>query len=109
MGPFIVVIQPVFVTTGKGYLSVESLIREAEKILTLSPRWNAEGEEGKGAYAQNPKLRTRVLQGICVRVSSSHAAASASLGARQSPRGLSEPPEPTFGPLGRHERLNWLS
>src|SRR4029077_20097442 len=48
-------------------------------------------------------------QGIRVRTSSSHAPASASLGARQSPRGLSEPPDPTFGPLGRHDRLNWLS
>ena len=26
----------------------------------------------------------------------------------QSPRGESEPPEPTFGPLGIAERLNWL-
>jgi len=32
----------------------------------------------------------------------------ASLGARQSPRGDSEPPEPTLGPSGRAERLNWL-
>ena len=29
-------------------------------------------------------------------------------GARQSPRGDSEPPEEIFGPLGRAERLNWL-
>ncbi len=34
--------------------------------------------------------------------------ALASLGARQSPRGESEPPEPTFGALGNAERLNWL-
>ena len=27
-------------------------------------------------------------------------------GARQSPRGLSEPPVTTFGPFGRAERLN---
>jgi len=39
---------------------------------------------------------------------SSHAAASPSLGARQSPRGESDPPEPTLGPLGMQERLNWL-
>ena len=31
-----------------------------------------------------------------------------SLGARQSLRGDSEPPDPTFGPLGMAERLNWL-
>jgi hypothetical protein len=29
-------------------------------------------------------------------------------GARQSPRGESEPPADTFGPLGIAERLNWL-
>jgi hypothetical protein len=28
-------------------------------------------------------------------------------GARQSPRGESEPPAETFGPFGRAERLNW--
>jgi hypothetical protein len=39
---------------------------------------------------------------------SSHTAASLSLGARQSPRGESDPPEPTLGPLGTQERLNWL-
>jgi uncharacterized protein (DUF849 family) len=38
--------------------------------------------------------------------SSSHAVATASLGARQSPRGESEPPDPTFGPLGMADRLN---
>ena len=34
--------------------------------------------------------------------------AAESLGARQSPRGESEPPEPTFGALGIAVRLNWL-
>ena len=38
----------------------------------------------------------------------SHTVASESLGARQSPRGDREPPEPTLGPLGTAERLNWL-
>jgi hypothetical protein len=37
-----------------------------------------------------------------------HALALESLGARQSPRGDSEPPEPTLGALGMDERLNWL-
>src|SRR6478672_2694871 len=40
--------------------------------------------------------------------SSIHTDASESLGARQSPRGDSDPPEPTLGPFGMHERLNWL-
>src|SRR5439155_25536359 len=47
--------------------------------------------------------------GTLRRSSSSQAVASASLGARQSPRGESDPPEPTFGPFGRADRLNWLS
>src|SRR5579871_5116922 len=38
---------------------------------------------------------------------SSHKAACASLGIRQSPRGETLI-EPTFGPSGRQERLNWL-
>ena len=38
---------------------------------------------------------------------SSHDATWASLGMRQSPRG-DRLTEPTFGPSGRQERLNWL-
>jgi hypothetical protein len=41
--------------------------------------------------------------------SSSHARADASDGARQSPRGDSDPPADTFGPLGSADRLNWLN
>ena len=36
------------------------------------------------------------------------AAALESEGARQSPRGDSEPPAETFGPFGMADRLNWL-
>ena len=42
------------------------------------------------------------------RSSSSHTAPVLSLGARQSPRGESEPPEPTLGEFGMAVRLNWL-
>src|SRR5262245_62555134 len=41
--------------------------------------------------------------------SASHAVAAASLGIRQSPRGLIVPPALTFGPLGSALRLNWLA
>ena len=41
--------------------------------------------------------------------SASQAVAAASLGIRQSPRGLIVPPALTFGPLGRALRLNWLA
>ena len=40
--------------------------------------------------------------------SASQALALPSDGARQSPRGDSEPPAETLGPLGSAERLNWL-
>src|SRR6516164_3046870 len=48
------------------------------------------------------------LSGTFSRSSRSHGSASESLGARQSPRGDNEPPEPTLGPFGMAERLNWL-
>ena len=42
-------------------------------------------------------------------ISSSQARADMSDGARQSPRGDSEPPCDTLGPLGIADRLNWLN
>src|SRR5205085_3440943 len=48
------------------------------------------------------------LSGMFRSSSSSHTAACESEGARQSPRGDSEPPEEIFGPFGSAERLNWL-
>ena len=42
-------------------------------------------------------------------MSASQTAALPSDGARQSPRGLSEPPCDTFGPLGIADRLNWAN
>ena len=47
-----------------------------------------------------------IYAGTLRRNSSSQIVASESLGARQSPRGESEPPEPTLGPLGSADRLN---
>src|SRR5437764_150763 len=40
--------------------------------------------------------------------SSSQTSGLPSDGARQSPRGDSDPPDEIFGPLGNAERLNWL-
>ena len=54
------------------------------------------------------RLYRQILSGTLRDSSSSHVSAVESLGARQSPRGESDPPEPTFGPLGMAERLNWL-
>ena len=42
-------------------------------------------------------------------ISSSQVRADMSDGARQSPRGDSDPPCDTFGPLGNADRLNWLN
>src|SRR6185503_9990747 len=56
-------------------------------------------------FERNPGLAE---SGTFARNSFNHSPASASLGARQSPRGDKDPPEPTFGPFGIAERLNWL-
>src|SRR3990167_4497509 len=48
------------------------------------------------------------IGGSAARSSSSQTSATPSLGARQSPRGLSAPPALTLGPLGIALRLNWL-
>ena len=47
--------------------------------------------------------------GTWASISASQAVAAASLGIRQSPRGLIVPPALTFGPFGRALRLNWLA
>ena len=44
--------------------------------------------------------------GMSWSISASHTVAAMSEGARQSPRGDSDPPCETFGPLGSAERLN---
>ena len=49
-----------------------------------------------------------ILTGTFRSSSASHAAALPSDGARQSPRGDSDPPAETFGPFGIALRLNWL-
>ena len=58
-----------------------------------------------GDSTAGPKCLDR-QSGTLARSSSSHTTADESLGARQSPRGDSEPPEPTFGAFGIAERLN---
>jgi len=59
-------------------------------------------------HASRFTLHASPHPGTFSRNSFSHTSASESLGARQSPRGESEPPDPTFGPFGMAERLNWL-
>jgi hypothetical protein len=51
----------------------------------------------------------RIGHGTFLSNSSSHSRAEVSDGIRQSPRGDSDPPRTTLGPLGRAERLNWLN
>ena len=80
----------------------------AEQLARLRPerrRLTAASPPGARAH----RARRRAAQsGTLRRSSSSHTVARASLGARQSPRGESEPPEPTLGAFGIAERLNWL-
>src|SRR5690606_6039336 len=54
-------------------------------------------------------IRYALSRGTFLRSSSSQTSATASDGARHSPRGLSAPPEETFGPLGLALRLSWLN
>src|SRR5438477_5825543 len=63
--------------------------------------WNAEG---------GPKAAGRFQAlGTLASSSASQTSGLPSDGARQSPRGDSEPPDEILGPLGRAERLNWLA
>ena len=64
---------------------------------------------GDAYRRRDPRDFVRSEAGTFACNSSSHTVAGESLGARQSPRGESDPPEPTFGPFGMAERLNWLS
>ncbi len=50
-----------------------------------------------------------LLLGTFASSSLSQVTADASDGMRQSPRGDSDPPATTLGPLGSAERLNWLA
>ena len=60
------------------------------------------------AAVQGPQTRAAVVRHARRAARRATSTAVLSLGARQSPRGDSEPPEPTFGALGSAERLNWL-
>src|SRR5687768_16964772 len=90
-------------------------LREPGRGLWLFQPWAFLARPGSARTATPPThsrthalTHSRTQSGTLRRSSSSHSVASPSLGARQSPRGESEPPEPTLGPLGIAERLNWL-
>src|SRR5919112_6223007 len=75
----------------------------------LRPRQRAADLEGRKPLTRGSAGRPGDQTASGTRSSSaSQTTASESLGARQSPRGESEPPEPTFGAFGTVERLNWL-
>ncbi len=61
-----------------------------------------------GGFESPPRLSQPPPQSGTFSRSFNQTTDSESLGARQSPRGDREPPEPTLGALGMHERLNWL-
>ena len=63
----------------------------------------------EGIDAGAGSLLLNQSSGISRSISSSQVRADMSDGARQSPRGDSDPPCDTFGPFGIAERLNWLN
>ena len=66
-------------------------------------------QAGEGTReAVNLRVAPHSPFGTLASSSASQVSACESLGARQSPRGESEPPDATFGPFGMAERLNWL-
>jgi hypothetical protein len=71
--------------------------------------------EAKPAAGCGPFRWRAILESPCysdsgtISNASSHAAELLSAGARQSPRGDSDPPDPTLGAFGIHDRLNWLN
>jgi hypothetical protein len=62
-----------------------------------------------GVSSRGFTLATDQSSGTSRSISSSQVRADMSDGARQSPRGDSEPPSDTFGPFGNADRLNWLN
>jgi hypothetical protein len=104
---------------------LESRKRESQSKLRVSERKRlkekgARHRKEKGArhrsfFAARPSCSffREHFQPIChlsrsySEIQRSHSDASASLGMRQSPRG-DRLIEPTFGPSGKHERLNWF-
>src|SRR6185312_8046167 len=79
--------------------------RGRQVSLPASPARAAEARSRSGRQQPFPGSST----GTFAASSASQAAALPSDGARQSPRGLSDPPELIFGPFGTAERLNWLN
>ncbi len=84
----------------------------AALVLRASLRCDAViGDHARRASSRElPRLKSPKPQpfGTFFSRSSSQVRALPSEGARQSPRGESEPPATTFGPFGSAERLNWL-
>ena len=67
---------------------------------------SAHGSAGLKRYGRIGRGRHGHFSGTLSNNSASQTSALASEGARQSPRGESEPPEEIFGPFGSAERLN---
>ena len=65
------------------------------------------GRPSRGLMASRTRTSPGPQSSVCR--SASQAAAEASDGIRQSPRGDNEPPATTLGPLGIADRLNWLA
>ena len=85
------------------------ILGEPRSWLFSPARSWAKHESFRGRPVLRAVFRCYSLSGTAASSSSSQTLAVASEGARQSPRGDSDPPDEIFGPLGKAERLNWLS
>ena len=75
-------------------------------IGSLALAWHASQATADVPQARESGFAESVQPGTLRSSSSSQGWAEESLGARQSPRGDKDPPEPTLGPFGMAERLN---
>ena len=101
------VATPALATAVAGPLhgSVRRLVEIDINLSMESPGYAPE-RSGRRPCARPGRPRAQIC-GTSRSNSSSQTRALPSEGARQSPRGESEPPAATLGPLGRAERLNW--
>src|SRR5438067_8164589 len=98
------------VTTQNALARRGGCARATIRASSATPATAAAGNQNNASSVEIiPKLRAgHSLSGIFRSSSASHTSACESDGARQSPRGDSEPPDEIFGPFGSAERLNWL-
>jgi len=82
-----------------GLRSVQAVVPTGDRVAMVSPRYARQSGQGV-QILRRPAPRVRTPRATLEQTESD--------GARQSPRGDSEPPEETWGPFGMAGRVNWL-